>query len=53
MKLKHPTLPATVQVDEADVKKWVKQGWVAPKPPAPKPRPVEVKPEPVKEPESK
>lgn len=49
MELKHPTLPATVQVDEADVKKWVKQGWVAPKPPAPKP----VKPEPVKEPESK
>lgn len=53
MELKHPTLPATVQVDEVDVKKWVKQGWVAPKPPAPKPRPVEVKPEPVKEPESK
>lgn len=49
MELKHPTLPATVQVDEADVKKWVKQGWVAPKPPAPKP----IKPEPVKEPESK
>lgn len=49
MELKHPTLPATVQVDEADVKKWVKQGWVAPRPPAPKP----VKPEPVKEPESK
>lgn len=49
MELKHPTLPATVQVDEADVKKWVKQGWVAPKAPTPKP----VKPEPVKEPESK
>lgn len=49
MELKHPTLPATVQVDEADVKKWVKQGWIAPNVIAPKP----VKPEPVKEPESK
>lgn len=47
MELKHPTLPATVEVDEADVKKWVRAGWVAPRP-APKP-----KPEPVKEPESK
>lgn len=49
MELKHPTLPATVEVDSADVKRWVRAGWVAPKPVAPKP----VKPEPVKEPESK
>lgn len=48
MKLKHPTLPATVDVDGADVKKWLRAGWVDSRP---KPKPV--KPEPVKEPESK
>lgn len=44
MELKHPTLPATVEVDSADAKKWVRAGWVATKAPTPKPRPVQVKP---------
>lgn len=47
MKLKHPSMDATVDVDSNDVKKWLRAGWVDPRP-APKP-----KPEPVKEPESK
>lgn len=48
MKLTHPSLDATVEVDSSEANKWVRAGWVAPKP-APKP----VKPEPVKEPEDK
>lgn len=47
MKLNHPTLDATVEVDSSEANKWVRAGWVAPKP---KPKPA---PEPVKEPESK
>ena len=48
MKLNHPTLDATVEVDSSDVKKWLRAGWVDSRP---KPKPV--RPEPVKEPESK
>lgn len=43
MELKHPTLPSTVEVDEADVKKWVRAGWIAPKQSAPKPSPKPAK----------
>ena len=47
MKLTHPSLDATVEVDSSEANKWVRAGWIAPKP---KPSP---KPEPFKGPESK
>ena len=49
MKLNHPSLDASVDVDSSDVKKWLRAGWVDARP-KPKPKPM---PEPVKEPESK